>query len=90
MSRKPLNQELFDEPYQFEFFQAVRLLEKIFPEQRAVGREASITPEIVRFRSRLALDFPASEVHELKETSDERFDEQHLEMFINFMGMIGV
>ncbi len=90
MSSKPLNQELFDEPYQFEFFQAVRLLEKIYPERRAVGREATITPEVVRFRSRLALDFPASEIHQLKETSDPKLDEQRLEMFVNFMGMIGV
>jgi len=90
MSQKPLNQELFDKPFRFEFFQAVRLLEKMYPERRAVGREASVTPEIVRFRSRLAMDFPASEIHELKETNDETVDEQHLEMFINFMGMIGV
>ncbi len=90
MSKKNLNEELFDEPYRFEFFQAVRLLEKIFPEQRAVGREASIAPEIVRFRSRLGLDFPASEIHELKPTSDPKLDEQHLEMFVNFMGMLGI
>ncbi len=90
MPKKSLHQELFDEPYQFEFFQAVRLLEKIFPEQRAVGREATITPEIVRFRSRLGLDFPASEIHELKETNDPKLSEQHLEMFVNFMGMLGI
>ncbi len=90
MSRKPLNQELFDEPYRFEFFQAVRLLEKVFPERQPVGREASTTPEIVRFRSRIGLDFPASEIHELQETSDETVDEQHLEMFVNFMGMLGI
>jgi len=90
MSRKPLNQELFDEPYRFEFFQAVRMLEKIFPEHSAVGREASTIQEVVRFRSRVALDFPASEIHELQETTDEKTDEQRLEMFINFMGMIGV
>jgi type VI secretion system protein ImpH len=90
MSKKTLNQELLDEPYRFEFFQAVRLLEKIYPERRAVGREATTTPEIARFRSRLALDFPASEIHELQETVDEKTDEQRLEMFVNFMGMIGV
>ena len=90
MARKNLNQELFDEPYRFEFFQAVRLLEKVHPERRAVGREASVTPEIARFRSRLALDFPASEIHEFIETIDENTDEQKLEMFVNFMGMIGV
>ena len=60
MSNKSVNQELFEEPYRFEFFQAVRLLEKIFPERMPIGREASVTREIIRFRSRLALDFPAS------------------------------
>ncbi len=90
MKQKPLDQELFDEPFQFEFFQAVRLLEKIYPEREAVGREAAVAPEIVRFRSRLALDFPASEIHELKETNNDKVDEQHLEMFVNFMGMVGV
>ena len=90
MSKKNLNQELFDEPFQFEFFQAVRLLEKVFPELRPVGREATITPEVVRFRSRLALDFPASEIQQLSATDDEKLGEQHLEMFVNFMGMVGI
>ena len=90
MSEKPLNQILFDEPYRFEFFQAVRLLEKIFPERVPVGREASTTPEVIRFRSRVALDFPPSEIHQIKEFFDEFSEEQRFEMFVNFMGMIGV
>ena len=90
MTKKPLNQELFDEPYRFEFFQAVRLLEKIYPERKAVGREAETISEIVRFRSRISLNFPASEIHEFKESLDDFTDEQRLEMFVNFMGLIGV
>lgn len=90
MNEKPLNQKLFDEPYRFEFFQAVRLLEKIFPERQPVGRETSILQEVVRFRSRVALDFPASEIHEFRETTEEFSDEQKLEMFVNFMGMVGI
>ncbi len=90
MAQKPLNQELFDEPYRFEFFQAVRLLEKIFPDKKAVGREALPPQEVVRFRSRISLDFPPSEIHELKDSLDEKTEEQKLEMFINFMGMVGV
>jgi type VI secretion system protein ImpH len=90
MTGKPLNQVLLDEPYRFEFFQAVRLLEKILPEKRPVGRKAMPNEEVVRFRSRVALDFPASEVHEFRESADERTGEQHLEMLVNFMGMVGV
>lgn len=86
----PLNQELFDSPYGFEFFQAVRLFEKIFPELRTVGRDALPHQEVVRFRSRIGLDFPASEVHEIREAVDERTNEPYNEMLVNFMGMVGV
>jgi type VI secretion system protein ImpH len=54
VAQKPLKQEIFDEPYRFEFFQAVRLLEKIFPDKKAVGREALPPAEVVRFRFRRA------------------------------------
>ena len=90
MPEKPLNQELFDEPYRFEFFQAVRLFEKIFPEKRPVGRKAMPGEEVVRFRSRVALDFPASEIHEIVESIDEKTEETKREMIVNFMGMVGV
>jgi type VI secretion system protein ImpH len=90
VAKKPLDQELADEPYRFEFFQAVRLLEKVFPERRAVGREALPHEEIVRFRSRMSLGFPASEIHEFADSFDDHNDRQKLEMFINFMGMVGV
>ncbi|MDQ3087535.1 MAG: type VI secretion system baseplate subunit TssG [Acidobacteriota bacterium] len=90
MNEKTLHQELLDEPYRFEFFQAVRLLEKIFPTRQPVGRETTIKQEVVRFRSRIALEFPASEIHEFIESTDEFFDEQKLEMFVNFMGMLGI
>lgn len=90
MADKPLNQVLVDEPYRFEFFQAVRLLEKIYPERRAVGRNAMPGEELVRFRSRIALDFPASEIHEIRQSIDDETWEEKLEMIVNFMGMVGV
>ncbi len=87
---KPLNQELLDEPYKFEFFQAVRLLERIFPERTAVAR--SITPhtEVVRFRTNASLRFPPAEIFDINESVDDVSDERKLEMFVNFMGMLGV
>src|SRR5918997_724816 len=89
MDEKPLNQELFDEPYRFEFFQAVRLLEKIFPERANVGHDALPSQEVIRFRSRPSINFPASEVHEIREIVEGFSDTQKLEMVVNFMGMIG-
>lgn len=87
---KPLDQKLFEEPYRFEFFQAVRLLEKIRSDQKAVGKDAMPHDEIVRFRSHVSFDFPASEIYKLEESVDELNDEKKLEMFINFMGMVGM
>lgn len=86
---KPLDQTLFDEPYRFEFFQAVRLLEKIFPDRRAVGAEAMPFEEIVRFRSHVSLDFPASQIQEIIKSFDEFSETEKHEMFVNFMGMVG-
>ncbi|HEX8639094.1 MAG TPA: type VI secretion system baseplate subunit TssG, partial [Pyrinomonadaceae bacterium] len=87
---KPLNQELFDEPYKFEFFQAVRLLERIFPERSPVTRTVSPQTEVVRFRGNASLRFPPSEIFEIKEIADDSSDEKKLEMFVNFMGMLGI
>src|SRR5689334_22187452 len=90
MSKKDLNQELFDEPYRFDFFQAVRLLERLFPDKTAVGRSTTPAEEMVRFRSKVSLTFPASEIHEIKQVHDEIADQEKVEMFINFMGMVGI
>ena len=89
MVEKPLDQQLFDEPYRFEFFQAVRLLEKLMPDAKPVGRDALPADEMIRFRSRIALDFPASEVHELRETNGDSDERTKIEMLVNFMGMVG-
>jgi type VI secretion system protein ImpH len=89
VARKPLDQHLFDEPYAFDFFQAVRLLEKVRPDLKAVGGEALPKDEIVRFRSRIGFEFPASEIHEIREVETPSGDKQ-TEMLVNFMGMVGV
>jgi type VI secretion protein, VC_A0111 family len=89
MVNKPLNQVLLDEPFRFDFFQAVRLLEKVYPDRKPIGGEALPAQEIVRFRSRISLDFPASEIDSIRESNGDGSDEQKIEMFVNFMGMIG-
>lgn len=90
MTEKTLKEILLEEPYRFSFFQAVRLLEKSFPHKKSVGREHLPHEEVVRFRSRLGLDFPASEIHEFKGHLNDAGNQEKLEMFVNFMGMVGV
>jgi type VI secretion system protein ImpH len=90
MPKVPLDQLLLEEPYRFEFFQAVRLLEKIHSKKKPVGDTALPYEEIARFRSRIAMDFPSSEIHEIVETPDDSTDETKTEVIVNFMGMAGV
>lgn len=90
MAVKPLNELLTEEPYRFEFFQAVRVFEKLFPELKPVGGSALPADEIIRFRSRVAFDFPSSEIQEIKGNIDDQTGRETFEMFINFMGMVGV
>lgn len=86
----PLTGVLFDEAYRFEFFQAVRLLERIYPERKPVGRNDS-TPgrEVVRFRTRQSLEFPASQIHQLSRPAAANGEEPPPQMMVAFMGLTG-
>ncbi len=80
---------LFREPYRFGFFQAVRLLERIYPNREPVGEAAIPAKEVVRFRNRVSLEFPASQVHDLIRRESEDGASPPPEMIVNFLGMIG-
>ncbi len=68
----------------------MRLFEKVLAERKPVGQDALPNEEIVRFRSRIGLDFPSSEIHEVREIEDEKTGDKRIEMLVNFMGMVGV
>jgi type VI secretion system protein ImpH len=78
---------LFEEGFRFEFFQAVRLLERISPRQRAVGRDAKPEHEVARFRSQSSLSFPASDVHEIARPVD---GDGPAGVTVTFMGLAGL
>jgi type VI secretion system protein ImpH len=84
----PLEKELFEEPYRFDFFQAVRLLEWLDENREPVGREASAAREAVRFRTYQTLSFPSSQIHELKRNENEQ-NGNPPEMTVAFMGLTG-
>lgn len=88
MREKRLSQKLYEEPYSFEFFQAVRLLHKLYPEKATVGTSPRPDDEVARFRSRIGLDFPSSEIQEINEIDED--GRIRVEMIVNFMGVAGV
>jgi len=82
----PLERTLFKKGYSFTFFQAVKLLEILYPEQNSVGTHSEPAREPVRFTSKVSLEFPAGDIDEIAapDTPGEPAD-----MAVNIMGLAG-
>ncbi len=77
---------LFQEPYRFEFYQAVRLLELLRPDQVSVGCGVDPAREPVRFHSNIGFAFPASDIVSVLPSP---FADTPPDMAINFLGLAG-
>ncbi|MHB1559464.1 MAG: type VI secretion system baseplate subunit TssG, partial [Isosphaeraceae bacterium] len=82
--------ELFDEGYRFDFFQAVRLLQRIEPGRARVGLAGPPRAEAVRFRSRISLTFPPSSIYELERPTSSRPVPVMVQAFMGLTGPSGV
>ncbi len=81
---------LFSDSPTFDFFQAVRLLERLYPHRKAVGREALPEDEVVRFRSLASLAFPPSSIYEIEPPNPERPFARIVQTFVGLTGPSGV
>ncbi len=81
----PLERSLFEDGHRFDFFQAVRLLERLYPHRQPVGREAAPAAETVRFHAQVSLGFPPSAVHDI----DRDTAGGQPQMTVAFIGMTG-
>jgi type VI secretion system protein ImpH len=96
-----LSEQLLREPFRFDFFQAVRLLEWVADERarqdprwpRApVGRDEAPDREVARFRAQPSLAFPAALVCQLHPPAPCEDGDDGLappEMAVTFLGMTG-
>jgi type VI secretion system protein ImpH len=76
--------KLRGEPFRFEFFQAVRLLERLYPQRTAVGKYSNPADEVAHFGAHASLAFPASQIQAM------RWPESGpAQMTVNFMGLTG-
>ena len=82
--RAEIREALEREPFCFDFFQAVRLLERLMPQRQAVGKFVNPSREVVHFGAHPSVSFPPSQLHSLtlKEGEPAR-------MTVNFMGLTG-
>ncbi len=78
---------LLERGYQFDFFQAVRLLSLLYVHRKEVGRQAQPHDEVVRFGQRLSLEFPPSAVHRIDQPGQP--DGGPVRMMVAFMGFVG-
>jgi type VI secretion system protein ImpH len=84
LGQPELKAHLAEDPTSFEFFQAVRVLERLYPGRRPVGTFSHPSEEVARFTVNPSTGFPASEIQQLglDGTAQPR-------MTVNFMGMTG-
>jgi type VI secretion system protein ImpH len=99
LTESEIAEKLRREPFSFDFFQAVRLLERLFPERTSVGKFTHPEKEVARFGVHPSLAFPASQIQSMDWPGDVLSgDDAHGEdaarqkpvhMTVNFMGLTG-
>lgn len=76
---------LREEPFTFEFFQAIRLLERMLPDREPLGGFGHPSEEVARIAAHPSLSFPASQIQSLV------WEENKAPLMkVNFMGLTGV
>ena len=79
-----MKERLFEKPARFEFFQAVRLLQRLREDDGAVVGTDDPGDELVRFKSQLTLNFPTCAITELTDFGEEG---RAAVMEVGFMGV---
>ena len=85
-----LTEALFDRGYEFDFFQAVRLLAQAFPHRAETGGTATPAEEFVRFGARLSMAFPPSSIHDIQQIPDSPDPVRMTVAFLALTGTQGV
>jgi len=77
---------MYREGYRFDFFQAVRMLERMHPDRSPVGYDAPPEDEVVRLTSHSSLGFPASQIWEVAPATAAS---RPATLCVTFMGLTG-
>lgn len=81
----PLIERLGKNPYAFDFFQAVRLLQSQFAERPRIGSSVSPAQDPIRFAQNPSLAFPACTIEGVQTNTASGIPR----MFVNFFGVMG-
>jgi type VI secretion system protein ImpH len=98
-SLPPLKDTLFEEPYSFEFHQAVKILEMLSPDAEPFGEGVDPSKEPVSIKGRVFFESLASDIYSLDTTGKSAYrhnphyvqwDGEPPQMQVNFMGLAGL
>ena len=85
-----VEEDLFERGYEFDFFQAVRLLSRIYPRRLEVGGSARPAEELARFSAHQTMSFPASSVHDIERNPESLSPTKITVAFFGLTGTQGV
>ena len=86
----PLLERLLTRGWEFDFFQAVWLLERYGGGDVLVGARGPVGRESFRFRPDVSLGFPATDVRRITRCTDPASGTSYYQAEVTFMGLYGV
>ncbi|NBC18027.1 MAG: type VI secretion system baseplate subunit TssG [Bacteroidetes bacterium] len=81
--------QLFREGYRFNFYTAVRLLERYYDDAPTPGKTTKVRRERIRLRPSVDLAFPPSDVKSIERT-EMPSGEEGAEVCVTFLGLYGI
>ncbi|MCC6572576.1 MAG: type VI secretion system baseplate subunit TssG [Planctomycetes bacterium] len=75
--------------HQYSFFQAVRLVQALFPDAARVGHQGPPEAEVLRFRPALDLNFATADLHSVGRMHSEEGAPPRYRVTTNFLGVYG-
>ena len=88
--KKKIKEKLRDEGYSFEFFQAVHLLENLYPGSPACGGDGPFKSERIRIRPNRDMGFPPGDIRSVEQLARKYGGGDLWRITQNFMGLYGV
>jgi type VI secretion system protein ImpH len=76
--------------WEFDFFQAVWLLERCREDKTPIGGRGPVAEERIRFRPHVSVGFPPTDVRRITAMQAEHDAEQRYRVDVTFMGLYGV
>ena len=75
---------------EFDFFQAVWLLERLPEAGVPVGERGSVSAESIRFRPAVSMGFPSTDVRHIHKLNPDDPDSPDYRLEVRFLGLFGV